>query len=114
MGGVSSLLPAQGHQHCENHLPSEHPNLIKMTTASPQIPKEQWAQVVEKKGGPVNYKKIPVPKPGPDEVLINIKFSGVCHTDLHAMMGDWPLETKMPSSAGTRAPVSSYPGASSS
>lgn len=67
-----------------------------MTTASPQIPKEQWAQVVEKKGGPVNYKKIPVPKPGPDEVLINIKFSGVCHTDLHAMMGDWPLETKMP------------------
>lgn len=67
-----------------------------MTTASAQIPKEQWAQVVEKKGGPVDYKKIPVPKPGPDEVLINIKFSGVCHTDLHAMMGDWPLETKMP------------------
>lgn len=27
---------------------------------------------------------------------MNIKFSGVCHTDLHAMMGDWPLETKMP------------------
>ena len=42
------------------------------------------------------YKKIPVQKPGPDEVLVNIKFSGVCHTDLHAMMGDWPLETKMP------------------
>lgn len=35
-------------------------------------------------------------KPGPDEVLVNVKFSGVCHTDLHAMMGDWPLETKMP------------------
>ncbi|KAK6360061.1 alcohol dehydrogenase [Orbilia blumenaviensis] len=60
------------------------------------IPTEQWAQVVEKTGGPCVYKKIPVPKPGPDEVLINIKFSGVCHTDLHAMMGDWPLATKMP------------------
>lgn len=44
----------------------------------------------------VVYKKIPVPKPGPDEVLVNIKYSGVCHTDLHAMMGDWPLPTKMP------------------
>jgi alcohol dehydrogenase, propanol-preferring len=44
----------------------------------------------------VVYKQIPVQKPGPDEVLVNIKFSGVCHTDLHAMMGDWPLETKMP------------------
>ena len=42
------------------------------------------------------YKKIPVAKPGPDEVLINIKFSGVCHTDLHAVNGDWPLPTKMP------------------
>jgi propanol-preferring alcohol dehydrogenase len=42
------------------------------------------------------YKKIPVQHPGPDEVLVNIKYSGVCHTDLHAMLGDWPLPTKMP------------------
>ncbi|KAK4132957.1 GroES-like protein [Trichocladium antarcticum] len=61
-----------------------------------EIPEEQWAQVVEKSGGPAVYKKIPVQKPGPDEVLINVKYSGVCHTDLHAMMGDWPLDTKMP------------------
>jgi len=64
--------------------------------ASFQVPAEQWAQVVEKTGGPAVYKKIPVQKPGPDEVLVNIKFSGVCHTDLHAMMGDWPLDTKLP------------------
>ena len=54
------------------------------------------AQVIEKTGGPVEYKEIDVPKPGPDEVLINIKFSGVCHTDLHAVNGDWPLPTKLP------------------
>lgn len=60
------------------------------------VPKEQWAQVIEKTGGPVEYKKIPVAKPGPDEVLVNIKFSGVCHTDLHALNGDWPLPTKLP------------------
>ncbi|KAI5867905.1 dehydrogenase-like protein [Durotheca rogersii] len=60
------------------------------------IPKEQWAQVIEQTGGPVHYKKIPVAQPGPDEVLVNIKYSGVCHTDLHAMKGDWPLPTKIP------------------
>lgn len=37
-----------------------------------------------------------VAKPGPDEVLVNIKYSGVCHTDLHAVNGDWPLPTKLP------------------
>jgi len=63
---------------------------------APQIPTEQWAQVLEATGKAVVYKKIPVQKPGPDEVLINIKYSGVCHTDLHAVNGDWPLDTKLP------------------
>ncbi|MCJ1446716.1 MAG: alcohol dehydrogenase [Stictis urceolatum] len=63
---------------------------------APQIPEKQMAQVIEKTGGPVEFKEIPVPKPGPDEVLINIKYSGVCHTDLHAVNGDWPLPTKLP------------------
>lgn len=29
-------------------------------------------------------------------MLVNIKYSGVCHTDLHAVNGDWPLATKLP------------------
>jgi len=64
--------------------------------SSPQIPEKQWAQVLYKNGGKVKYEQIPVAKPGPDEVLINIKYSGVCHTDLHAVNGDWPLDTKLP------------------
>jgi D-arabinose 1-dehydrogenase-like Zn-dependent alcohol dehydrogenase len=63
---------------------------------SHQIPEKQWAQVLYKNGGKVEYKQIPVQKPGPDEVLVNIKYSGVCHTDLHAVNGDWPLATKLP------------------
>ncbi|KAJ6001920.1 hypothetical protein N7499_002212 [Penicillium canescens] len=63
---------------------------------SPAIPDMQWAQVIEQKGGPPVYKQIPVPKPGPDEVLIKVRYSGVCHTDLHAMKGDWPLPLKQP------------------
>ncbi|MCJ1259114.1 alcohol dehydrogenase [Lignoscripta atroalba] len=63
---------------------------------SQSIPDMQWAQVIEKTGGPIDYKQIPVQKPGPDEVLVNIKYSGVCHTDLHAVNGDWPIPTKLP------------------
>ncbi|KAJ6441304.1 vanillin dehydrogenase [Purpureocillium lavendulum] len=62
--------------------------------ASTAIPKKQWAQVVEKVA-PV-YKEIPVRQPGADEVLINVKYSGVCHTDLHVMLGDWPITPKVP------------------
>lgn len=70
------------------------------------IPKEQWAQVIEKTGGPVDYKKIPVATPASDEVLVNIKFSGVCHTDLHAVNGDWPLVSyfQYPSTCSFQSP----------
>jgi len=63
---------------------------------APQVPKRQMAQVINKTGGPVEFKEIDVQQPGPDEVLVNIKYSGVCHTDLHAVNGDWPLATKLP------------------
>lgn len=59
------------------------------------IPAMQWAQVAEKPGHLV-YKQIPVPTPGPDEILVKVRYTGVCHTDLHAMKGDWPIPVKMP------------------
>jgi len=62
----------------------------------PEIPEKQWAQVYDRSNGPIEYKQIPVAEPASDEVLINIKYSGVCHTDLHAWKGDWPLDTKLP------------------
>lgn len=60
------------------------------------IPKIQKAVVFETNGGPLLYKDIAVPKPAPNELLINVKYSGVCHTDLNAWKGDWPLPTKLP------------------
>ncbi|KAL4890465.1 chaperonin 10-like protein [Aspergillus ambiguus] len=60
------------------------------------LPTKQWAQVVEQKGGPPVYKEIAVPKPAADEILVKVHYSGVCHTDLHAMKGDWPLPLKLP------------------
>ncbi|ODV86355.1 hypothetical protein CANARDRAFT_197115 [[Candida] arabinofermentans NRRL YB-2248] len=60
------------------------------------IPKTQKAAIFETNGGKIEYKDIPVPTPKPTEILINVKYSGVCHTDLHAWKGDWPLDTKLP------------------
>lgn len=60
------------------------------------IPSTQKAVIFETNGGPLEYKDIAVPKPKPNEILVNVKYSGVCHTDLHAWKGDWPLPTKLP------------------
>ncbi|EGV66487.1 Alcohol dehydrogenase [Yamadazyma tenuis] len=60
------------------------------------IPKTQKAVIFETNGGPLKYADIQVPKPKANELLINVKYSGVCHTDLHAWKGDWPLATKLP------------------
>jgi propanol-preferring alcohol dehydrogenase len=48
-----------------------------MGPMSIEVPKTQKAQVLEKYGGQVVYKDIPVPEPGPDEVLVNIKVRSV-------------------------------------
>ncbi|OUT20463.1 alcohol dehydrogenase 4, mitochondrial [Pichia kudriavzevii] len=61
-----------------------------------EIPQTQKACVFYENGGPITYKDIPVPKPKPTEILVKVLYSGVCHTDLHAWKGDWPLATKLP------------------
>nr|CAA45739.1 Alcohol Dehydrogenase II [Kluyveromyces lactis] len=60
------------------------------------IPETQKGVIFYENGGELQYKDIPVPKPKANELLINVKYSGVCHTDLHAWKGDWPLPTKLP------------------
>lgn len=47
------------------------------------IPEKMTAMVLEKKGEKLKEKKVPVPKPNDDQVLIKVKACGVCHTDLH-------------------------------
>ncbi|MDH3893923.1 MAG: zinc-dependent alcohol dehydrogenase family protein [Chromatiales bacterium] len=41
------------------------------------------AMVMEKPGQPLVHRSLPVPQPGPGEVLIRVKACGVCRTDLH-------------------------------
>lgn len=54
------------------------------------------AAVVREFGKPLTIEQVPVPVPGPGEVLVKIVATGVCHTDLHAARGDWPVKPNPP------------------
>ena len=60
------------------------------------IPKTMQAAVVEKFGAPLVVKEVPVAVPGAGQVLVKIHATGVCHTDLHAADGDWPIKPVPP------------------
>ncbi len=42
------------------------------------------AAVVPSLGAPLEIRDLPVPDPGPGQVLVRIEASGLCHTDIHA------------------------------
>ena len=54
------------------------------------------AAVVPSLGAPLEVRDVPRPTPGEGQVLVKIEASGLCHTDIHAARGDWPVKPKMP------------------
>ncbi len=55
------------------------------------------AIVVEDFRAPLKVKEVPEPKiRGPFDAIVRIHASGVCHTDLHAAEGDWPVKPTLP------------------
>jgi propanol-preferring alcohol dehydrogenase len=40
---------------------------------------------------PLHLEDLPVPEPGPGELLLRVRACGVCRTDLHIVEGDLPL-----------------------
>jgi propanol-preferring alcohol dehydrogenase len=68
------------------------------------------AAVVWAFGEPLVIDERPVPEPAEGHVLVRIAASGVCHTDIHAADGDWPVKPSLPfipghEGAGTVAAV---------
>ena len=55
------------------------------------LPATTRAAFVEKHGDRFQVKDLPIPVPGKGQVLVKIHASGVCHTDVHAVDGDWPV-----------------------
>lgn len=60
------------------------------------MPKTMKAAVVRAFGQPLTIEEVPVPTPKRGEVLVKVMASGVCHTDLHAADGDWPVRPALP------------------
>ena len=54
------------------------------------------AAVVHGFRNPLRIERVPIPSPGPGEVLVKVVATGVCHTDLHAADGDWPAKPVPP------------------
>ena len=54
------------------------------------------AAVVHAFGKDLTVDNVPVPTPGPGQALVKLITSGVCHTDLHAVEGDWPVKPNPP------------------
>ncbi|QIL79247.1 alcohol dehydrogenase AdhP [Diaphorobacter sp. HDW4A] len=54
------------------------------------------AAVVREFGKPLSIEEVQVPRPDPGHVLVKIEACGVCHTDLHAADGDWPVKPNPP------------------
>lgn len=54
------------------------------------------AAVVTGLGAPLEVKEVARPTAGPGQIVVKVEASGVCHTDLHAAEGDWPVKPAPP------------------
>lgn len=60
------------------------------------MPRKMKAAVVHKFGRPLKIEEVTIPSPGAGQILVKVMASGVCHTDLHAADGDWPVKPTLP------------------
>jgi propanol-preferring alcohol dehydrogenase len=54
------------------------------------------AAVVKEFRAPLVIEERAVPEPGPGQVTVRMEASGLCHTDIHAAHGDWPVKPTPP------------------
>ena len=54
------------------------------------------AAVVHDFGRPLVLEDVSKPDPGLGQVLVRVETSGLCHTDIHAAHGDWPVKPSVP------------------
>src|SRR6187431_773295 len=45
---------------------------------------------------PLSIEERPIPEPRPGQVLVRVEACGLCHTDIHAVHGDWPVKPTLP------------------
>lgn len=60
------------------------------------LPKTMKAAVVNSYSEPLSIEQVPVKEPGRGQILVKVLACGICHTDLHAAEGDWPVKPSLP------------------
>ena len=73
---------------------------LQERTRTGPTPRTMTAAVVHELGGPLVVEEVPTPAPGPGEILVRVEASGLCHTDIHAAHGDWPVKPSPPFTPG--------------
>jgi propanol-preferring alcohol dehydrogenase len=58
------------------------------------------AAVVTSFTTPLEVQDLPIPEPGEGQVLVRMEACGLCHTDIHAAHGDWPVKPTPPFTPG--------------
>jgi propanol-preferring alcohol dehydrogenase len=67
------------------------------------MPSKMNAAVVEQFRKPLVLREWDIPSAGPGQIVIKTEACGVCHTDLHAAFGDWPVKPTLPFIPGHEA-----------
>jgi alcohol dehydrogenase, propanol-preferring len=60
------------------------------------IPGTYRAAVVREFREPLAIEQVPQPQLAPGQVRVKVEASGLCHTDIHAAHGDWPVKPTPP------------------
>jgi propanol-preferring alcohol dehydrogenase len=77
---------------------------MKMDIGTNTVPvRTMQAAVVEAFGKPLTMREWVIPSAGPGQILVKTEACGVCHTDLHAAHGDWPVKPTLPFIPGHEA-----------
>lgn len=69
---------------------------MTLPRTAPAVPRRMMAAVVEAFGQPLVLRECETPSAGPGQILVKTEACGVCHTDLHAARGDWPVKPVPP------------------
>jgi propanol-preferring alcohol dehydrogenase len=68
--------------------------------AKPGAAKTMYAAVVHGFDRPLELDEVAMPVAGPGEIVVRVEASGLCHTDIHAAHGDWPVKPTPPFTPG--------------
>jgi alcohol dehydrogenase, propanol-preferring len=75
-------------------------SLLDIPTQTDSATQTMRAVVVHAFDQAPRLEEVPKPIAGDGEIIVKIEASGLCHTDIHAAHGDWPVKPKLPFTPG--------------